>query len=673
MKGVAKLVLPLAILFVVAQRSARAEIQKQVAVGNATMQFDGQRLKVSTGRMEREWAVTPRGLATVAVRGTNGFGAAGAGKADCDWSLPGTEGEANLVSLTARVSDDHRFTSRHLEVVAEFEYPATGTAVRQVIWAYPDGPGLRTQLWLKSAKPPNKLRLAAKDSLAENRVEFLPLAAMQARCVGYFNDTQNRHRPDLHLLREEVVPAGKVDWANLIAFEANRGGVVLVKESHKCANQPGVNTGGFQFGADGVSVTGAGLSAAEVRADEFRWCWATWTIVYSEANAYSRELAVKRFDRLRYPVDLERDLYTKANTWGSGGDSGIDSKAMAAEPEVLAEIDSVAELGIDALQIDDGWQVGRMPGKHPADQEWLPRPDWYPQGWSNVTAKAAARGVKLGLWLAARAPLAALEWNYDQAQFETWKLDFANLSRYDGVESYLAKTRDFISYTDHQVRVNWDVTEKAPRFGYFWARECGSIWLANRKPYVPPSTVPQPWLLLRESWELARYLNNNKFELPIQNFQRVNPAVSDAPQHSDAYAVALGLSGIPVFFQTTRLLKPEQRAQIKSLLEIYQRERRALFASFVCPIGAEPNNAAWSGFQWVNPTSNVGHLLLFREIKNQENTKVLTLNQLAGKSITLTELQSGASRTVRVPTTGEVDFTLPQPASFGFYRYETKP
>ena len=32
----------------------------------------------------------------------------------------------------------------------------------------------------------------------------------------------------------------------------------------------------------------------------------------------------------------------------------------ASETEILAELESVADLGLDTLQIDDGWQIGRM-------------------------------------------------------------------------------------------------------------------------------------------------------------------------------------------------------------------------------------------------------------------------------------------------------------------------
>ena len=88
----------------------------------------------------------------------------------------------------------------------------------------------------------------------------------------------------------------------------------------------------------------------------------------------------------------------------------------ASETEILADLESVADLGLDTLQIDDGWQIGRMRKEADPMVEWTVRPDWYPEGWGNVVAKAEQVGVDLGIWDAARAPLDALKRNWDEHQ-----------------------------------------------------------------------------------------------------------------------------------------------------------------------------------------------------------------------------------------------------------------
>ena|GEM_PF-2392090 len=216
-------------------------------------------------------------------------------------------------------------------------------------------------------------------SAGAGRVDRLPVAGSLYRGIGYYNDTQHRHEPELHLVREEKVADAVVDWARALQVESAVGGVMVVKESHKCVNRSGGDTGAFLIGDHAVEVTGWGLGLEDLKEDEWRRAWATWTVVYNEPTADSRPMALKRFDRVRYPPDAALDLYLKANTWGSGIDQPA-SLARASEAGILAELDSVADLGLDTLQIDDGWQVGRMRKEAEPMEEWRPRQDWYPQG-----------------------------------------------------------------------------------------------------------------------------------------------------------------------------------------------------------------------------------------------------------------------------------------------------
>ncbi|VGO15657.1 hypothetical protein PDESU_04242 [Pontiella desulfatans] len=822
--------------------------------GRASVKTSGDELVVSSGKVERRWKWTGRGLATAGLRDLrsgNEWVEEAAGEAD--WRFPGLiEGDARLVSLTARESDDEGFTSRHLEVVAEMEYPQTGVWLKYVVWAYPDAPGVRTQIWLKgepkavdavraakdgvaigvvSGKPhqipesmpesaaapayhtsnlyhgkevelkiegmkhdrnykamlswwdtgggkrrtqsvkvasmdgeslvqvvpptalpafrdkalpgdaafnippevrvgdmvrvkvqkeqgvnanlselwvyeeggaPEGLQLAGnreriehletiapegyhlaayldcggKTTLAPemkeasgNRVDFLPVVGSGLTAFGYYNDTQHRHTPQHHMVREEPVDGSSVDWASVLFAEKGQGGMAWVKESHKCVNRSGVDTGGFISDAAGLHNTGSALSAPYLRPDEYRWCWASWTLLYPENTQFARELAMKQFDRARYPVDPQRDVFVKANTWGSGN-SGEESMSMAAEKEVLKEIKSVADLGIDILQIDDGWQCGRQRPPNKA-RAWHVREDWYPDGWENVRQAAAKQNLKLGLWTAAYAELDDLKRNYDDGGFVTWKYDFAHIGNYSDLYGHWNKLRTFLLYTGHKARMAVDVTENAPRFGYFWARDFGCVWLSNRKPNNPSNTVPKPTLMLRENRELSTYVNLNKFELPIQNFARVNKQKSDAHLHGHAYEVALGLMGIPTFFQTTYHYEGDARKEVRELVGLYRQNQRELYNRFVFAIGDEPDNAAWSGFQWLAPGSDEGYLLIFRERENQERSKQVNLRGVdAGVPIRVVNLRTGKAGSLPVDASGAVNLEINDPADFLFMKYK---
>ncbi|MEP0366358.1 MAG: hypothetical protein ABJN36_03250 [Cyclobacteriaceae bacterium] len=497
---------------------------------------------------------------------------------------------------------------------------------------------------------------------ATGRVDYLPVFSKTAsyKSIGYFNDTQHRNKPETPIIKEQedTYWPNKVNWASILQVEDQSGdGVLMIKESNKTANQYGVDTGEFELSDAGIQNTGTSLFATDITSEGYQWCWASWSVLYSGAND-GAELAIKAFDRARYPVDPARDIYIQANTWGSGS-----GKNGSKEDNVLKELESQQALGIDIQQIDDGWQ----------DKKWNLREDWYPNGWSAVVEKAQSTGVKLGLWGAAMPiPLESLKQHYDAAGFVSYKLDFARLNDHKSMVRLIGKVRSFIDYTGHKVRVNWDVTENAARFGYYWAKEYGCVYLENRKPDKPANVVYIPHLVLRDIWHVAKYTNINKFQTTIQNTEVTNQKVSDAMLHDHPYAVAIGLIGTPLFFQETQLYSSEARDQIRPLLDIYKMNRTEMYDQYVFPIGDEPNNASWTGFQWYHPEKKQGYLMIFRELENDANTQDVSLKFLADQNLRLTDLQTNTTREVRTDKNGMVGFQQDTPASFQFLKYEIR-
>lgn len=623
-------------------------------------------LTVTTGVLERTWRWTGRGLVTTSLRHlpSGREWASGEPAPACDWAVGGLIDDATagkLASLTARAVRQSPWTSPHVEVVAEVRYPEPRLRVQHVVWVYPDSPGIRTQLRLRAIRG---CRAAGGRS---GRVEHVPVAFgdVRRRAIGYYNQTQRRNQRDTPLLREEALGPLRgeetVDWASLLCVEAGDEGLALVKESHKCVNQPGVDTGAFVCRDHGVEVTGLGPSPGDLLTGRFRDCWATWCIVYAGGDA-EREQAVKTFDRIRYPIDPRRDIFIMANTWGSTA-SGGEAREAAREENVLREIASAADLGIDVQQIDDGWQGSQF-------RRWRPAKARYPEGWTRVQAAARRHGVALGLWAAVRIPGSALIWNYDRGGFRYFKLDFASLDTHLKLEAVLDKVRALVEHSGHRVRVNWDVTENPPRVGYFFARELGNIYLENRKPAWPQHVVYTPWLVLRDAWQVARYANLQKFQITVQNLDRVDPDHSNAHLHSHPYCVAITLMGSPIFFQETHHYSPEARDAIRPLLALYREHREAMFRGLVFPIGDEPTDASWTGFQSHDAATQTGYLTIFRELGNDQRSARVALRFLAGKALEVTDLRRGTARRRRVGRDGTVSFRIARPADFLFLRYE---
>jgi len=633
-------------------------------------------LIANTGVIERRWKWTGKGFVTVSLRQLDSGRQWANTNTEylCDWSLPGIIGnssEAKLTKLTAEKSDDNGFTTEHIEVVAEIKYPKSKLALQYVIWVYPNSPGIRTQLRVKALEG---FKAGSISNIA-GCVDFVPVLPgnFKRRAVGYYNHTQLRNFHETKILREELFEnplTGKeiLDWASIFSVEDRSGGLCMIKESHKCVNQSGINTGAFEFDKTGLRSTGWAINPKNFSTNKFRWCWASLCILYN-GDGDDRQLAIKKFDRLRYPIKKDCDIYIMANTWGSTSNS-IDAINAAGEKNVLKEIESQADLGIDVQQIDDGWQ-NPPPIVCTDTKTWRPdkHKNRYPEGWKNVKKAAENQNVKLGLWAMDKISLKDLIWNYNQAGFEYYKLDFIDIKNYSQLESLIKKVRSFIEFANHKVRVNWDVTENAPRVGYFFGREFGNIYLENRKPNNEP-VIYKPYLVLRDAWQVSKYLNLNKFQVSVQNIDRVNPKKSDAHLYNHPYCVAIALMGSPIFFQETHYYAKQARKEIKKLLALYKNYRKEMYKCYVFPIGEEPDNKSWTGFQFFNSDKNIGYITIFRELNNKENKKDIRLNFPAGKKIKLTDLQTGKVLNSKISKEGIVAFKIDKPADFRFYKYE---
>ena len=658
-----------------------------VSYKGAQAQTIGNLLRVSTGHIQRTWALTGQGLRTTGVtdlrRQIQWMDKQK--KYACDWKFPGVKGSGRLVSLTAKQSDDEGFTSDHLKVEATFEYKADNLLVQYVIWAYPGSEGLRTQCRARLIHEASAD--SSGDSDGEGITDSLPISLKDRtlHSIGYYAGTQNRNTHELEILKQEkqtdCPQQGQVDWASIVAVREADRGLILVKESHKCVNTPkmGANTGRFTWDRQGLRNTGTGWYVKDLTAERYRDCWATWVVLYQGSDD-DMSLALKVYDRLRYPMDPERDIYVLANTWGSG-EGMRASRMQAREDNILVEIDSQADLGIDIQQIDDGWQGHDFKNWRPIQSYELKSDDGiyplyksdtypvYPHGWPKVRDYALKKGVKLGLWAAIKISADDLIWNYEHGDFRYYKLDYAHLPTMVQVENLMGKARKLILHSGHKVRINWDVTERSPRVGYFFGREYGNIYLANRKPKWPRSVVYKPYLVLRDAWQLSDYVNLNKFQITIQNCDRTNPEVSDAHLHAHDYCLAQTLMGSPIFFQETRYYNKAARDVLRSLISLYKQHRNEMYQGYVFPIGDTPDNKSWSGFQNHNPDSRTGYLTILRQLHNKQTQHAIGLKFLAGKTIQITNLQTKTSRSIKVPVNGKVNFTIDNAPGYLFLKY----
>jgi len=513
--------------------------------------------------------------------------------------------------------------------------------------------------------PYNKVVNVPTDFIPVNNIE-----GFERKAIGYEMDTQFRPSVDDDFYKEEihtgtVTHAEKIDWANILCLSQTDEGIMLVKESHKTAVEPGYYTGAFTVSQQGVSCSGWGMDPIEM-SESFQECWANWLIVY-KGGEDERSLVLKQFDRLRFPTDLPGHQSINACTWG-GGTNGRTNRDLGQEVHVLKELESLADLGIQCLGIDDGWQLNKTSSDILPDSSngWYPHKAVYPTGdWSRVKAKADSLGIRLSLWTIAQSiDDKALYWNQEHGKFQHWKFDFVDIDSYKAKAKVQERIRQFIGDHDHNVGIAWDLTESVPRFGLFWMREYGFLWLANRRRDIQSRKILySPSNMLKMVWDLSKNINSNKLEIALVDVRQVAQP-SDASWHSMQYAMAISLTGIPMYFDYTSHYLPETRAEIKEMLPKQKEHQAQMKDCYVFPIGEQPNNDQITGFQYFNVQLNEGYLLLFRELNCEKNKDVVNLKFLRNCKLECTNIMTGEQFDAKVGENGEFLIEIDQPAEF---------
>lgn len=358
--------------------------------------------------------------------------------------------------------------------------------------------------------------------------------------------------------------------------------------------------------------------------------------------------------------DPTRKLFAMSNTWG---DRSQDTAVC--ETFILHEIERARELGLNVIQVDDGWQTGvtansrrqaggvwegyyaYCPGFWEVNKERFPR-DLYP-----VVEKAKEYGMDVGLWFSPDS----------SQEFANYQKDIDNLCRLheqygvcyfkmDGVkirskrceQRFIAILEAVTQRSGGKVRFNLDVTAE-DRFGYFYQPQYGTLFVENRYTdwgnYFPHNTF-------RNLWNLSAVIPARRLQMELLNKHR-NPQNYDgipfAPdRYSPDYLLGTVMPANPLYWMELSNLPQEDVDLLKPLMKLYRRYQEELFASQVIPIGDAPNGMSFSGYLCRALDRNSGHLLLFREeTASQRYTYALPFQ---GKSFDFVILYQSASATV---------------------------
>lgn len=352
-------------------------------------------------------------------------------------------------------------------------------------------------------------------------------------------------------------------------------------------------------------------------------------------GAVGRVRAATDFQRARRAYVPGRDGLFLSNTWGDGNRDACINEAF-----LLREVAAGAALGVDVIQIDDGWQKGRSAnsaklkkgekGSWSAfwhDPEfWTPDPERFPRGLEPVVGAARAQGLKFGLWYGPDSSNEAARWEKDLdlllGLHRRFGIDYFKL---DSIRSESPRTLQrqqklmdgLLAGSGGRITVDLDVTAQI-RPGYFGFPEVGPVFVENRYIRKGESRLWWPHLTLRNLWSLAHVVDPARLRMEVLNPDRLPDAypagdpLAPAQWPKDALFASVMFAS-PLGWFEIQNLSPETVAAWKPLIATWKRHRDAVHAGYIHPVGGRPDGFAWTGFVSTAKDGRSGTALLFRE------------------------------------------------------------
>ncbi len=340
-------------------------------------------------------------------------------------------------------------------------------------------------------------------------------------------------------------------------------------------------------------------------------------------QAYQREI--------RPATTWHRRASFLSNTWG---DRNRD--ARIGEEFILREIDAAERLGVDVVQIDDGWEAGTTANAVAAqdggsgrwsgywDEEapfWAVNAERFPNGLEPVVAAARERGMEIGLWYSPDSSRDFENWERDVDQlvelherlgvrfFKMDGIDCPTRTAFDRLERLLTTV---IERTGGEVVFDLDITAQT-RPGCWGLAHTGPLFVENRYTdwhgYWPHHT-------LRNLWKLARWVDPLRLRFELLNNARNTTLYRDDPLAPHTYRpevlFAMVMAGNPLGWFEVSSLPDAWFDTLPRLVGSWKERRERWARSVILPVGEEPDGWGISGFLVVDDDDRLAEALFFR-------------------------------------------------------------
>ena len=475
------------------------------------------------------------------------------------------------------------------------------------------------------AKTPEGDVVCSADTL-----DCVPLGGIHLEVESFkLYDKTDRNDSLVERQKAPVYKNGKTERnGNIFCISDYPSGSSLMLVKHSPTESSALNRRGHDLviqGASYAALLGTGIDFSALPSGRIPY-YASGVGVADTEDIY-RELW--RYSTALSSGDGRGSLFIMSNTWGDRS----QDKAVC-EGFMLRELERARDIGVDIVQIDDGWQNGITAnsalkkggvweGYYKENSNfWSVNTEKFPRGLKPVIDKAREYGIEIGLWF---SPDSSNDFANVDKDIETilgfYKEHGVRYFKLDGVKirnklcemRFIRLLDELTKRTDGDIRFNLDVTAE-DRFGYLYQQQYGTLFVENRYTdftnYFPHNTF-------KNLWNLAKVLPTRRLQMELLNVRRNADKYKNMPFAPDDYSMdyifATVMPANPLIWMEMTGLNDDDAKQLSKIAGVYKKHAAELFNARVVPIGEAPNGMSFSGYYCENADRKGGHLLLFRE------------------------------------------------------------
>ena len=415
--------------------------------------------------------------------------------------------------------------------------------------------------------------------------------------------------------------ASGLDLRDVLADE----GLVFVRLAPMPSSRPAPVDDFIVSGADkGVSLLANGFPLVE--------------LAYA-GGAAGRLRALVAFQRAIRPYRPGRDGLLLSNTWGAGN---RDSRIC--QDFLLKEIAAGAKIGVDVIQIDDGWQRGRTQNsqkKVAAGQKkvwngyWAADPDFwkedlerFPDGLDFLVKEARAKGMRFGLWFGPDSSDDAANWERDAAclldyhrrlGIDYFKMDSMKLLSPRALARNRRMFDKMLADSGGDMVFDLDCTAEV-RPGFLGLLDIGPLFVENR--YTRRSAY-WPHHTLKNLWDLSHVIDPVRLRFEFNNPDTNHENYEWSPLGHGNYRpdalFATVMAASPLAWMELSDVSEKSVAALAPLVRTWKAERARWHGGVIHPVANRPDGVAWTGFVSEAADGMGGYALLFRELNAKAN------------------------------------------------------